>query len=147
MVIVIPLMEETAIGNKRHVPGLELMSVVNGECHKVLLFLRRSRFLITAPLFESLPEALALHNIAHAGMEARCVVKQYGVKQYEVKPCGVKLYLVKRGFSARSSSLPLQGKLTLTECCHSAPWSAEVDSSIPECNSEILGAAANQTVA
>ena len=48
------------------------MNVVNGERHYVFLFLRRSRFLITAPLRESLPEALALHNIPHAGMEALC---------------------------------------------------------------------------
>ena len=53
---------------------------------KFLLFFRRSRFLITAPLRESLPEALALHNIPHAGMEAHCVVEQC-----EVEPYGVEL--------------------------------------------------------
>ena len=51
---------------------------------KFLLFLRRSRFLITAPLRESLPEALALHNIPHVGMEARCVVKQWGLNHMEL---------------------------------------------------------------
>ena len=51
---------------------------------KFLLFLRRSRFLITAPLRESLPEALALHNIPHVGMEARCVVKQWGLNYMEL---------------------------------------------------------------
>ena len=51
---------------------------------KFLLFLRRSRFLITAPLRESLPEALALHNIPHVEMEARCVVKQWGLNHMEL---------------------------------------------------------------
>ena len=55
--------------------------------------------------------------------------------------------MVIHGISAQASSLPLQGKLILTECCHSAPWSAEVYFSIPERDSGILGVAANQTVA
>ena len=54
-----------------------------------LLFLRRSRFLITVPLRESLPEALALYNVPHTGMEARCVVKQWGLNHMELNHTGL----------------------------------------------------------